>query len=141
MPSEDVESKQNVFAHRGRILRYVKSPLGFYTLALLIVESFLLGAGKLFDLSESVRISAMYVGVGLFVGVVAVVTVLVIKYPKALVFTEQSHLEWEYMQVHGEKTKPLPGGFLEPGSGSEPPQKPVGQTKALDVNSNAGDKQ
>ena|SRR6266481_2698314 len=136
MPSEDTESEQSILAHRGKILRYVKSPLGFYTLALLIVESFLLGAGKWFNLSESVRISALYLGAGLFVGVIAVVTWLVIKHPLPLVFSEHSHLEWESMQVHGEKSRPLLGQGIEPKSGSEPPQKPVGQNS-----SNAGDKQ
>src|SRR6266478_1215483 len=144
MPSENAESKQSIFAHRGEILRYVKSPLGFYTLALLIVESFLLGAGRLFNLSESVRISVLYMGVGLFVGVIAVVTWLVIKHPLPLVFSERSHLEWESMQVHGEKSRPLLGLVIEPKSGSEPPQKPAGQAKALDVrvdSSDAGAKQ
>ncbi|SRR6266446_3149549 len=143
MPSENAESKQSIFAHRGEILRYVKSPLVFYTLALLIVESFLLGAGRLFNLSESVRISVLYVGVALFIGVIAVVTWLVIKHPLPLIFSERSHLEWESMQIQGEKSRPLLGQFLEPKSGSEPPQKPVGQTKALDarVNPDAGDKQ
>jgi hypothetical protein len=127
MPDENGDNKQNVFAHRGRILRYVKSPLGFYTLALLIVESFLLGAGRLFNLSESVRISVLYVGVGLFIGVVAVVTILVIKYPQALVFSEHSHLEWESMQIFGEKSRPLLARRLVE-TGSEPPLKPVGQS-------------
>src|SRR5216684_1947358 len=125
MPDENANSKGNVFAHRGRILRYIRSPLGFYALALLIVESFLLGAGRLFGLSESVRISVLYAGVALFVGVIAVVTWLVVKHPLPLVFSEHSHLEWESMQIFGEKSHPLSRRLIE--AGSEPPQKPVGQ--------------
>jgi hypothetical protein len=135
MPDENGDNKKNVFAHRGRILRYVKSPLGFYTLALLIVESFLLGAGRLFGLSDFIRISVLYVGVALFIGVVAVVTWLVIKYPQPLVFSEHSHLEWESMQIFGDKSRPLSRHLIGPGS--EPPEKPVGQSGVT----GSGDKQ
>lgn len=124
--ADDSQNSRKTFRHR-RVITYVKSPLGFFTLALLIIETFLVGAGALFNLSETMRIVAMAVGVGLFIGVVATVTTLVVKYPQALVFSEGSHLEWESMQVFGDKARPLLGRPIDVGSGTEPPQKPVGQ--------------
>ena len=111
----------NVAGRRRSVVSYVKSPLGFYVLALLIIETFLLGAGRLFGLSESVRIVALATGVALFVGVVVIVTVLVIKYPKALVFSEHSHLEWESMHVLGDNLHPWEGRYIQPKAGTEPP--------------------
>lgn len=51
---------------KAKIVRAVRSPLGFFVLALLIVESFLLGAGIWFNLPEVWRIAAIGVGVILF---------------------------------------------------------------------------
>jgi hypothetical protein len=109
---------------RGKVISYVKSPLGFYTLALLIVESFLLGTGALFGLSETVRITAMIIGVFLFLVVVGTVTALVVKFPKLLVFSEESHLEWEYMHVFGDSLHPMPDRTIVVSKGAEPPEKP-----------------
>jgi hypothetical protein len=124
MPEENQPRWGDVFARRRKIINYIRSPLGFYALALLIVEGFLLGTGALFNLSELVRIVAMVMGVTLFVGVVATVTVLVIKFPTSLVFSEDSHLEWEYLQVYGDDSHPMRGRMLEAKIGSEPPHKP-----------------
>jgi hypothetical protein len=123
---------RDIFARHRQIISYVRSPLGFYTLALLIVEGFLLGAGALFHLEELIRVYAMATGVLLFVGVVATVTVLVIKFPKALVFSEDSHLEWQSMQVFGDNSRPIPGRLLEDKKGTEPPEKPLGQLSEED---------
>jgi len=44
MADEEKEPWKKVGGKRGRVISYVKSPLGFYALSLLIVESFLLGS-------------------------------------------------------------------------------------------------
>ena len=49
-------------AMRGKIVGVVRSPLGFFTLSLLIVEGFLLGAGVFFNLSPTIRGIAIGVG-------------------------------------------------------------------------------
>jgi hypothetical protein len=109
-----------------KVITYVKSPLGFFTLALLIVEGFLLAAGSLFKISESMRLVAMFTGVLLFVAVVATVTVLAIKYPQSLVFSEHSHLQWELLQIHGDKWKPIIDPLAR-NEAIEQPTKPLGQ--------------
>lgn len=122
MEQEENQSKwfQNVGGQRRSVVSYVKSPLGFYVLALLIVETFLLGAGAMFGLSEIVRIAAMTTGVLLFIGVIAVVTILVVKYPKSLVFSEQSYLEWKSMQIYGDNLHPSHGRYIDPRTGTGP---------------------
>ena len=124
MTDEDNQPWKKVGGKRGKVISYVKSPLGFYALSLLIVESFLLGSGAMFGLSETVRIIAIVVGVFLFLTVVGIVTMLVVKFPQSLVFTEQSHLEWEYMHVYGDSSRPLPDTTIIVSSGTEPAEKP-----------------
>lgn len=124
MTDENQPRRSDVFARRGKIISYVRSPLGFYVLALLIVETFLLGAGTWFGFSPETRILAMIIGVLLFIGVVATVTVLVIKFPTALVFSEDSHLEWESIQVFGDNSRPMSARLLGAQRGTEPPEKP-----------------
>jgi len=105
MADEDEPSWSNIGASRRKIISYVKSPLGFYVLALLIVETFLLGSGIFFNFSQTMRITAMGIGVLLFVGVVATVTTLFVKFPQFLVFSEESHLEWESMHTFGDRSR------------------------------------
>ena len=90
----------------------IHSPLGFCVLALFIVESFLFGAGVGFDLSAGWRIVAVGVGVGLFLVVFGTVVLLVIKYPKNLVFSEESHLQYDRMQIFGTEDHEMTGRML-----------------------------
>src|SRR5882757_3592071 len=108
MNDENNSPWQNLGGRQRTIISYVKSPLGFYTLALLIVEGFLLGGGAMLGLSEIIRITILGTGVLLFLAVIGVVTVLVIRYPKSLVFSEESHIQWESMRVFGDSTRPMP---------------------------------
>lgn len=96
-----VQSYSNM---RAKAISGIGTPLGFMVLALMIIEGFLIGAGSLFNLPLEIRIIALFVGVGLFVGVVSIVVFLVIKYPKNLVFSESSHLQ---MALYGIKDNPL----------------------------------
>jgi hypothetical protein len=80
---------------RAGIIRAVSTPLAFYVLSLLIVETTLglvLTASKLNE--EHVWIG-FFVVVGLFLAVFAVVTVLVIWFPKNLLFGKEEHSKAE----------------------------------------------
>ena len=88
----DQASSGTLSSVRFKAIQAIHSPLGFFALALLIVESFLVGAGAWFDLSSEWRIVAMGVGVLLFLIVFGAVVGLVVCYPKNLVFSEESHL-------------------------------------------------
>jgi hypothetical protein len=103
----------------------VRSPLGFFALALSIVEVFLLGAGIFFQLATIWRLIAIGVGVFLFILVFAAVLWLVVKHPMNLVFTEQSHLVLQKM--YGDSGRPLTSSALAEIPPVEPPVPPAGQ--------------
>ena len=103
--SNENEPFEGLHTIREKIVSGIGTPLGFVVLALLIVELFLFGAGGLFDLPIDARITALWVGVGLFVLVFFTVVLLVIFCPKNLVFSEKSHLH--AMTIYGVKGRPL----------------------------------
>ena len=109
---------------RSQIVGGVRSPLGFFALALLIVESFLFGVGVWFNLSSGWRLVAIAVGVVLFLVVFGAVFWLVVKHPMNLVFSEQSHLLLQKM--YGDSTRPLTGAALAAMPAAEPSEPPVG---------------
>lgn len=76
----------------GKLIEAVSTPLGFFVLALLIVESFLGTVLVLANLTNDEKMIGMYVGVGLFVLVMLVVTVLVWCKPQHLTFDKDAHL-------------------------------------------------
>src|SRR5437660_1786346 len=80
---------------RAGIVRAISTPLGFYVLSLLIVEATLglvLTASKLNE--EHVWIG-FFVVIGLFLVEFIVVTVLVIWFPKNLLFGKEEHSNTE----------------------------------------------
>jgi hypothetical protein len=98
---------------RAKILHAVHSPLVFFVLSLLIVEIFLLGAGIWFNLSDTLKIIALAVGVVLFLVVFFTVVFLVIKHPKNLVFSEESHVQFAAMQMFGTENQHITSKILE----------------------------
>lgn len=105
MTNNQSETFQRILSAREKIISGIGTPLGFFVLALLIIEGFLWGAGSAFDLPVEVRIRALWVGVGLFVLVLFVVVILVVFFPKNLVFSEKSHLQ--AMAIYGAKDLPI----------------------------------
>ena len=99
------QPRHEVLSAREKIISGIGTPLGFFVLALFIVEGFLWGAGSAFDLPVEVRIYALWIGVALFVLVLAIVVALVIFFPQNLVFSEKSHLH--AMAIYGAKGKPI----------------------------------
>lgn len=103
---------ENSLAHfssdRHKIISGVVSPLGFYTLALLIVEGFLIGAGSLFNLPVGQRSAFVWIGIVVFAAIIVIVTLLVVKCPRNLVFTDVSHIRYAQLTNFGTEQKPLP---------------------------------
>jgi hypothetical protein len=79
-------------ADRSQIVEVITAPLGFFVLALLIIEGFLaiVLAGASLDRSD--KIFGMYFGVGLFIFVTLIVAVLVWFKPDNLTFDKEAHL-------------------------------------------------
>ena len=85
-------------ADRSRLVRLVEvvtAPLGFFVLALLIVESFLtIALGLVRDsLDTENLLIVLYMGVGMFVLVIIVVAILVWNKPENLTFDKKAHLD------------------------------------------------
>ena len=123
----DQASSGTLSSVRFKAIQAIHSPLGFFALALLIVESFLVGAGAWFDLSSEWRIVAMGVGVLLFLIVFGAVVGLVGRYPKNLVFSEESHLQYDRMQIFGTKERAITGRTLTALEDEVAPPPPVAQ--------------
>jgi hypothetical protein len=121
------EAVSQAVSVRQSVIRAVSAPLGFFVLALLIVEGFLFGAGTSFGLTEIWRVIALGVGVSLFLIVIALVGWLVVKHPQNLVFSEQSHLQVEAMKVFGSENNQISAGDLKRLPPSATPEPPTGQ--------------
>jgi hypothetical protein len=115
----------SLFAGREKIISGIGSPLGFYVLALLIVEAFLFGAGSLFNLPVETRTYLVWAGLAVFLFIVLVVLLLVIRYPQNLVFTERSHLQ---MALWGAKSNPV---LIDAIQHAHPTQSPTTATNQL----------
>lgn len=112
---------------RSRAVQAVHSPLGFFVLALLIVETFLFGTGTWFGLPESWKITAIGVGVLLFLIVFGTVVWLVVAYPQNLVFSEESHVQFAAMKMFGSDSHLITGRDLEALPTQPTPNPPAGQ--------------
>ena len=75
-----------------KIIEAVTAPLGFFVLALLIVESFLAIVLTNSNLQQEYQIIGIYLGIGLFILVIFIVFILVWFKPKNLTFDKESHL-------------------------------------------------
>lgn len=116
---------KSLISSRSRIVRAAHSPLGFFVLALLIVETFLLGSGTWFGLSEAWKITAICIGVLLFLVVFGTVVWLVVAYPQNLVFGEESHVQFAAMKMFGTESHLITGSDLNalpPVAAPEPPR-------------------
>jgi hypothetical protein len=107
----EVSGASNLVAAREKVIAGIGSPLGFFVLALLIVETFLYGAGSAFNLPVETRTYMVWAGLGVFLVIVCIVLMLVILFPKNLVFTEKSHLE--LAALYGAKSKPVSAQAIE----------------------------
>ena len=76
----------------SRIIETITAPLGFFVLALLIVEGFLGTVLIWADLEKPHKVTGMYLGVGMFVLVTLLVSVLDWFKPDNLTFDKEAHL-------------------------------------------------
>ena len=77
---------------RLKIVEAITTPLGFFVLALLIVESFLATVLVGANLQGNDKMTCVWLGVILFVVVVAIVAYLVCNHPSNLTFDKEAHL-------------------------------------------------
>ncbi len=89
----------------ARVIEAIDKPLGFYVLAVLIVESFLSIVLILSDLEAGVQEKGMWAGIGLFAFVVVTVSVFVWFKPTNLMFTELGTLVQMGKASYGTETK------------------------------------
>ena len=76
----------------SKIIEAVTAPLGFFVLALLIVECFLATVLIGADFDKTDKILGMWLGVGLFILVTIAVFILVWFKPQSLTFDKSAHL-------------------------------------------------
>lgn len=74
------------------IIEAITAPLGFFVLALLIVESFLATVLIGANLPESEKITGVWAGIGMFVLVIVAVFILDWFKPSNLTYDKQAHL-------------------------------------------------
>lgn len=79
--------------NRSEILKAITAPLGFFVLALLIVEAFLATVLIGANLESADKVTGMWLGVSLFVLISFFVFFLVWFKPKNLTFDKDAHLE------------------------------------------------
>ena len=91
-----------------RILEVIDKPLGFYVLSLLIVESFL---GLVLVGSKALQAQEVYhglcLGVGMFVLVVIVVSIITLWRPQNLTYDRDAHLIDRGKTQYGTERQPL----------------------------------
>jgi hypothetical protein len=119
---------------RSQVIESVRSPIGFFTLSLLIVEAFLFGSGIF--LPPALKVVAFVTGIALFLLVFGIVVWLVIRYPTNLIFGERTQLEYQRMQIYGQNGAPLYGAELK--TLSVVPAPPVIEERQLGAEEKGG---
>lgn len=95
---------QQAKSGQARIIEAIDKPLGFYVLALLIVEGFLSLILIFSDLTPRAQEAGMWAVVGLFIFVVGVVTLCVWYRPKHLIYSELASLVESGKATYGTET-------------------------------------
>jgi uncharacterized membrane protein (DUF485 family) len=88
---------------RNGVLESINAPLGLYVLALLIVETFLAAVLIGSNLDPNDKVVGMWAGVGMFVLVVVIVTILVWFKPSHLTYDKSAHLEVEKLSFGNDR--------------------------------------
>ena len=104
----------------SKLVEAIDKPLGFYVLALLIVEGFLSVILTVSNLSPEAKERGMWAVVGLFVLVVVIVTICVWCRPTHLTFTELGSLVEKGLVPYGTDMKELREATAEDLPGGEP---------------------
>ncbi len=99
-----------------RIIEAIDKPLGFFVLALLIVEGFLVLVLTLSGLEPKMQERGMWAGVGLFIFVLCIVTICVWKKPTHLTFSERGSLVEMGKASYGTESEEVKGYDLPKGT-------------------------
>ena len=100
-PPKKTPPKANDSSGRSRLILAINSPLGFFVLALLIVESFLGIVLTYADIDKEFKNTFIWIGCGLFVLVTIIVSLLVWFKPENLTFDKDAHLVDKGKLVYG----------------------------------------
>ena len=98
---------------RKSVIESINKPLGFFALALLIVEVFLATVLIGSSLEISQKIIGLWIGVGLFVLVVIIVSIFVWFKPRNLMYDQFGHLADSGKILYGSSDDPLTSRTLE----------------------------
>lgn len=93
---------------KDKILEGINSPLGFFVLSLMVVESFLALVLTQSTLTEMHQFIGLLIGVTLFVIVIFVVSLFVWKKPEHLIFNSTSRLIYDGKIRYGDNTGMAP---------------------------------
>lgn len=88
---------------KTNIINAITSPLGFFVLALLIVETFLGITTSIIGFDVEKKYYLILIGVGLFILVIFIVLMLVWFRPINLTFGEKGHLQKQKLSLENEK--------------------------------------
>lgn len=97
---------QNI-TNRVKLIEAINKPLGFYVLSLLIVETFIGLVVGFKDWSEQYRFYGLLLGVGMFVYITLIVSLLVWFKAKNLVFDQAHHIKEQKNIPYGTSKKPV----------------------------------
>lgn len=92
---------------KATIIEAITAPLGFFVLALLIVEAFLATVLVGAELDNANKILGMWLGVSLFILVIVAVFILVWFKPENLTFDKSAHLMGKGVVRYGEESREL----------------------------------
>lgn len=109
---------------RAGLVESITSPIGFFVLALLIVEAFLATVLVGANLPETEKMTAVWAGVAMFILVVVMVFALVWFKPDNFMFTNQEHIERLRLAVRSDSPQPLPGTKKVAGPRKKTPASP-----------------
>ena len=103
---------------RDKVVEAITAPLGFFVLALSIVETFLGAAFFRGNFEEQTQLTVVCIGAGLFLFVVLVVAFLVYRKPENLTFDKEAHLE-RSKAAYGTNLKIVDRDALRPSEADE----------------------
>ena len=109
---------------RDRVIQAVSAPLGFFVLALLIVEAFLASVLIGGSLERADKMLCVWIGVALFGLVTMTVFILVWSKPENLTFDKEAHLARGNKAPFGSDTKTVADRDALPVAEAAPPEAP-----------------
>jgi hypothetical protein len=92
---------------RVKLIEAIDRPLGFYVLALLIVEAFIATVSGVARFTQQYLLWALLLGVGMFVYITLTVTIIVWNKAHVLMFDRDAHLQERV--PYGSEKNPVSG--------------------------------